>query len=100
MMQALIEFSLRFRGVVILLSLVLMGYGVYVALNAKQDVFPDFVPPQAVVQAEAPGLTPEQEEQLVTRPIESAMNGLGNLETLRSDSVQGLSVITAVFKEG
>ncbi|MBI3877503.1 MAG: efflux RND transporter permease subunit, partial [Verrucomicrobia bacterium] len=52
------------------------------------------------VQAEAPGMTPEQVEALVTRPIETAINGLGYLESLRSESIQGLSVVTVVFKEG
>jgi CzcA family heavy metal efflux pump len=53
-----------------------------------------------VVQTEAPGLSPEQVEALVTRPIENTINGLGNMASLRSESISGLSVITAVFKEG
>src|SRR5438067_3872273 len=100
MLNRIVRFSLRFRGVVIALACVLVGYGLYVAAHAKLDVFPDFVPPQVVVQTEAPGLTPEQVETLVTRHVEGAINGLGNLEALRSDSIQGLSAITAVFKEG
>jgi len=47
-----------------------------------------------------PGLTPEQVELLVTLPLESMVNGLGDMESLRSESIQGLSIITAVFKEG
>ena len=77
----------------------LLGYGLYVASHAELDVFPDFVQPQVVVQTEAPGLAPEQVELLVTRPIETALNGLGGLESIRSESIQGLSIITAVFKE-
>ena len=76
------------------------GYGLYIAGNAKLDVFPEFVQPQVTVQAEAPGLAPEQVEALVTRPIESVLNGAGNLESIRSESIQGLSVVDAVFKEG
>src|SRR5205085_4852137 len=79
---------------------VVLGYGIYVSFHAKLDVFPDFVQPQVVVQAESPGLSPEQVELLVTRPIETALNGLGGLESIRSESIQGLSIITAVFKEG
>src|SRR5947207_718360 len=100
MLKRVVELSLRFRGVVVALACVLVGYGIFVATHAKLDVFPEFVQPQVTVQAEAPGLAPEQVEQLVTRPIESALNGVGNLESIRSESIQGLSVITAVFKEG
>src|SRR5258706_8054316 len=72
----------------------------FVATHAKLDVFPEFVQPQATVQTEAPGLAPEQVEALVTRPVESVLNGAGNLESIRSESIQGLSVVTAVFKDG
>jgi CzcA family heavy metal efflux pump len=100
MLQALVKFSLRFRGVVIVLALVLFGYGIYISRNAKLDVFPNFVQPQVVIQTESPGLAPEQVELLVTLPLETMINGLGEMESLRSESIQGLSVITAIFKEG
>ncbi len=100
MLTAVVQFSLRFRGIVVALAALLLGYGVYVASRAKLDVFPNFVPPEVTVQTEAPGLSAEQVETLVTRPIESAVNGLGSQESLRSESIQGLSVITIVFKEG
>jgi CzcA family heavy metal efflux pump len=100
MLRHLVDISLRSRGVVIALAAGLIGYGIYVAKNAKLDVFPNFVQPQVTVQTEAPGLAPEQVEALVTRPVESALNGAGNLDSVRSESIQGLSVVTAVFKEG
>jgi CzcA family heavy metal efflux pump len=100
MLQGIIQFSLRFRGIVVALSCLVFAYGVFVASQAKLDVFPDFVPPQVTIQTEAPGLSPEQVEVLVTRPVEMAVNGLGNQESLRSESIQGLSIITVVFKEG
>ena len=100
MLQAVVQWSLRFRGVVLSLACVVLAYGVWVAAHAKLDVFPDFVPPQVIVQTEAPGLSPEQVETLVTRPVETAINGLGGQESLRSETIQGLSVITVVFKEG
>src|SRR5882672_5457069 len=100
MLKSVVELSLRLRGVVLILACVLVAWGAYSAMHAKLDVFPDFVPPQVVVQTEAPGLSPEQVEALVTRPLEASMNGAGNLESLRSESIQGLSVITAVFREG
>src|SRR5437867_5199075 len=100
MLKRIVELSLRFRGVVIALGCVIVGYGGFVAAHAKLDVFPEFVQPQITVQTEAPGLASEQVEVLVTRPVESALNGAGNLESIRSESIQGLSVITAVFKQG
>ena len=100
MLQALVQFSLKFRGIVVVLACVVLGYGLYVASNAKLDVFPNFVQPQVVIQTEAPGLSPEQVEVLVTRPIETTVNGLGDMESLRSESIGGLSIITVVFKEG
>src|SRR5581483_11841035 len=100
MLNWIVHFSLRFRGVIVALACVAIGYGIYVAKNAKLDVFPDFVPPQVEVQTEAPGLAPEQVETLVTRPIENAINGLGAQESLHYEPIQGLSVITVVFKEG
>lgn len=100
MLQALVQFSLRFRGIVVALACVLLAYGFYIAQHAKLDVFPDFVQPQVAIQTEAPGLSPEQVELLVTRPVETTVNGLGDMESLRSESIEGLSVITAVFKEG
>src|SRR5947199_94441 len=100
MLRWLVDFSLRFRGVVIALGLVVLGYGIYTASRSQLDVFPEFAPPQVVIQTEAPGLSPEQVEQLVTRPIETAVNGVAHLESIRSQSIQGLSIITAVFAEG
>jgi CzcA family heavy metal efflux pump len=100
MLKRLVELSLSARGVVITLAVGFICYGLFVAANAKLDVFPEFVQPQATVQTEAPGLAPEQVEALVTRPVESALNGAGSLESVRSESIQGLSVVDAVFKEG
>jgi CzcA family heavy metal efflux pump len=94
---ALLRFSLRFRGVVIALACILLGYGGYVLLQAKYDIFPEFAPPQVTIQTEAPGLAPEQVEILVTQPLENALNGAPGLRALRSSSIQGVSVVTAVF---
>ena len=64
MIRALIDFSIRFRGVIIALACVLTAYGIYVLKDAKYDVYPEFAPPEVVVQTEAPGLSPEQVEAL------------------------------------
>ena len=100
MLIAIVRFSLRYRGVVLALGAILFAYGCYVAAQVKLDVFPEFVQPQVAIQVEAPGLAPEQVEVLVTRPVESAVNGAGNMESVRSESIQGLAIVTAVFKEG
>ncbi|MCC7376874.1 MAG: efflux RND transporter permease subunit [Verrucomicrobiales bacterium] len=100
MLRALVGFSLRFRVVVLVLAGLLLAAGFYVVSQAKFDVFPDFVQPQVVVQTECPGLAPEQVELLVTLPVETTINGLGDMESLRSESIQGLSIVTAVFREG
>lgn len=100
MLTAIVTFSLRFRGVVIGLACILVGYGLYTVSRAKYDVFPEFAPPQVVIQTEAPGLAPEQVEVLVTQPLENAINGEAGIEALRSRSIQGLSVIIVVFHTG
>jgi CzcA family heavy metal efflux pump len=96
----LVEWSLRFRGAVAALTLLGLLLGAGVARKAPLDVFPEFVPPEASIQTEAPGLSPEQVEQLVTRPVEAAVNGAPGLASLRSESIPGLSVVTLIFAEG
>jgi len=99
MLAKLVELSIRFRGVVIALACLVAAYGYYTIRNAKFDVYPEFAPPQVVVQTEAPGLSSQDVESLVTRPVESALNGTPNLAALRSNSIQGLSVVTATFED-
>ena len=94
---ALIRFSIRWPGVVLTLAAVLLAYGIYLVQQAKYDVFPEFAPPQAVIQTEAPGLSPEQVELLVTQTLENSLNGVPGLRSLRSSSIQGLSIITMTF---
>jgi CzcA family heavy metal efflux pump len=98
MLTSIVSFSLRFRGVIIALAFILAGYGLYSLSLAKYDVFPEFAPPQVVIQTEALGLSPEQVELLVTRPIESAVNGVPGIDSLRSGSIQGLSFVTITFR--
>lgn len=97
---ALIWFSIRFRGVMIALGVLLLVYGLYTVTQAKYDVFPEFAPPQVSIQTEAPGLTAEQVEALVTQPLENSLNGSPGLSSLRSTSIPGLSVITITFDPG
>jgi len=100
MLTAIIRFALRFRGVIIVLAGMTVGYGIFSLGQARLNVFPEFAPPQAIVQTEAPGLSPSQVERLVTTPLENALQGVTRLATLRSKSVQGLSMITLTFHPG
>lgn len=100
MLTAIVRFSLRFRGIILALALALLGYGFYTLRQAKYDVFPEFAPARVSIQTEAPGLSPEQVELLVTQPIENAINGVSGIDSLRSNSIQGLSVVVVVFQTG
>ena len=97
MLNAIVRFSIRFRGVVMALAFALLGYGIFSLFGASYDAFPDFAPPEASIQTDAPGLSPEQVEVLVTQPIENAINGVPGIATLRSRSIQGLSDVTVIF---
>lgn len=99
-LNGMVRFAVRRPGIVIGLALTLVVYGVTVVARAKLDVFPEFAPPQVSIQTEAPGLSPDQVEVLVTTPIENAVNGVNGLAVIRSQSIQGLSVITVVLEEG
>ena len=99
-MRWIVALCLRRRGVVAALTLLALILGGLSTLQAPLDVFPEFVPPQVEVQTEAPGFAPQQVEQLVTKPIESAINGAQGVLTLRSESIPGLSVIKIQFQDG
>jgi CzcA family heavy metal efflux pump len=100
MVANIILFSLRNRLIVLSLAALLLIIGVVAAIRSPLDIFPEFSPPQVVIQTEAPGLSAEEVEALVTVPLEFALNGTSYLTTLRSSSAAGISVITAIFAEG
>ena len=95
---ALIAFAVRRPGIIMALALALAFYGLVALQSAKYDVFPEFAPPTVTVQTEAPGLNPEQVEVLVTQAVEVAISGLPRLATMRSNSIQGLSVVAVTFE--
>jgi CzcA family heavy metal efflux pump len=99
MLALLVRFSIRYSGIVVALALLLFAYGIYRLGNAGLDIFPEFAPKQVIIQTEAPGLAAEQVEVLVTQQIENSISGLIGLQTLRSQSIQGLSIVTATFNE-
>ena len=100
MLTYIVRQSVRHSGVIIALALAFLVYGSLVLARAKYDVFPEFAPPQVSIQTEARGFTPDQSEVLVTKPVEDAISGVPGISVLRSQSIQGLSVITAVFEPG
>jgi len=97
MLDRLILWSLHQRWLVVLASVAILGLGLATIPRMPLDVFPNFAPPQVVIQTEARGLAPEDVEALVTLPLERTLNGTPGLADIRSSSAIGLSVITVVF---
>jgi CzcA family heavy metal efflux pump len=98
-MDALIRWSIRYRVFVAGLSLAWLIGGLIYMFKVPLDVFPEFVPPQVTIQTETPGFAPEHVEQIVTRPIEAAVNGAPGVESMRSESIYGLSVVLLTFED-
>lgn len=100
MLSAIVGWTLKRPRLILAGAVLLLVYGAIVLGNTNLDVFPDFVPAQVEIQTNAPGLTAEQVEQLVTRPVEQAINGAAGVAALRSESIAGLSVVTVSFTQG
>jgi len=99
-MAWLVSLCVRRHAEVTAIVLILAVVALWDVTDTPLDVFPEFVPAQVTIQTEAPGLTPEQVESLVTRPIEAAVNGAPGLASMRSESVPGLAVISLDFAQG
>ena len=99
MINRLIEASLNARGLVVIVILGIMGYGVYEYRRMPVDAFPDISPIMVPVFAEAHGMAPEEIERLITYPIESAMNGLPGVTQIKSTSAFGMAVVYVYFRE-
>lgn len=100
MLNAILKWSIVQRWLVVIGAIVVTICGSYNLTQMPLDVFPDFAPPQVEIQTEAPGLAPEEVESLITLPIESAVNGTPGVETVRSSSAVGISVVKVIFKWG
>ena len=98
-MRWLVNLCVRHAGTLATLTLIGLLAGLWAVRNAPLDVFPDFVPSTVDIQTEAPGFTAQQVEQLVTKPIENAVNGASGLDTIRSETIPGLSVIKIQFSD-
>ncbi len=100
MLNALIEFSLKNRFVVLLLAGLLIVIGVRSTRRLPLDAFPDTTPVQVQINTVAPELSPEEVERLITFPVEYALGGLKGLEEIRSVSKFGFSQVVAIFADG
>jgi Cu/Ag efflux pump CusA len=97
MLNSIVKWSIAQRWLVVIASIVISLWGLRVLTQMPLDVFPSFAPPQGEIPTEAPGLAPEEVESLVTRPIESAINGTPGVEIVRSSSAVGISVVKVIF---
>ena len=97
MFNRLIAWSLHNRLIVLAVTIILFVAAGYALQRMAVDVFPEFAPPQVVVQTEAPGMAPQDVESLITYPLESAINGTPGVSSVRSKTSVGLSTITVVF---
>jgi cobalt-zinc-cadmium resistance protein CzcA len=99
-MRSLIAAVLHQRLVIVVVSLILLGFGLNAAQRLSVDAFPDVTNVQVQIAAEAPGKSPEEVERFITIPIEIGMTGLPGLTDMRSLIKPGLSLITLVFEDG
>ena len=100
MFKWLLDSSLTNRLLVIIASIVLMGYGAFTLSRTPVDVFPDLNKPTVTIMTEAGGMAAEEVEQLITFPLETTMNGLPGVESVRSVSSAGLSFLYVTFDWG
>lgn len=98
-MHRFVEFSLKYRFLVIVLAFLVIGVGIYSLGRLPIDAVPDVTPNQVLIITRAPGLGPVEVERFVTFSVESAMSGLPGIQTIRSTSRFGLSVVYVFFDE-
>src|SRR5919205_133254 len=99
-MRWIVSRSLHFRWLMVFAAVALIVFGIARVPSAKVDVFPEFAPPRIEIQTIALGNSSNEVEELITVPIEQALNGVPGLEDLRSKSVAQLSSIQLIFKRG
>src|SRR5512145_2580960 len=99
-MRWIVATSLRYRFLIVFAAAALMVFGIARLSNSSVDVFPEFAPPKVEIQTISLGLSAAAVEELVTVPLEQALNGLPGLDVMRSRSVPDLSDIILIFKPG
>src|SRR5215218_7106805 len=97
-MRWIVRTSLNYRFLVVAVGTLLMALGVAILPSTRVDAFPEFAPPRVVIQTACLGLSTSDVEQLVTVPLEQALNGVDGLDDMRSKSVPQLSAIELIFK--
>ena len=100
MFNWIIQWSLRNRLLVVTAYVVILILGIFIVKRMTLDVLPEFAPPQVIIQTQAPGLSPEDVETLITFRIEVAVNGTPGVDVVRSKSSAGLSTVIVVFEWG
>ena len=99
MLEYLIQFAIQRRALIMVAVLAISGLGIWNFTKLPIDAVPDITNVQVMINTEAPGYTPQEIEQRVTFPIETAMAGLPNLQYTRSVSRYGLSQVTIIFSD-
>ena len=97
MLDSVIRYALRYRFVTLLISLIALVGGSYLATTMPIDVFPDLDRPRVVILTECPGLATEEVESLVSNPIEVSLLAAAGVEDVRSQTTSGLNVVFAEF---
>ncbi|MFM9110972.1 MAG: efflux RND transporter permease subunit, partial [Prochlorococcaceae cyanobacterium] len=98
-LNATLRFSIARRWLIVAAAIVISLWGLVAIRQMPLDVFPPFAPPQVDVQTTADGLSPEEVEARITLPIEASVNGLPGVDTVRSSSKVGLSMVQVVFRQ-
>jgi cobalt-zinc-cadmium resistance protein CzcA len=99
MLDKLIELSLRYRVLVVVLFVVIAAFGYRAYKEIPIDAFPDITPKQVVIYTESPGNSAEDIEKLITYPIESALSGMAGVKLIMSNSIFGLSYVSVFFED-
>ena len=100
MLNKLIEFSLKNRVIIVVLAMLTVMWGIFVLRDTPIDAFPDLSENQVLVYADWMGRGPQEVQDQVTYPLETALRGLPKVKDVRSSSSFGFSMVTVIFEDG